>query len=99
MNSFLLFADVPAAATRTDKEVMIAVGSAVAAVIPILAAVIHVMTRWYRDRAKKAEAALGAFTKQMAVGPLRWQPPTHPKSLSATLTACKADSSPATDVK
>lgn len=60
----ILFADgIP---TWTDKEVIVTVGSALAAVIPIVAALLHIMTRWYRDRAKKAEAVAISLKRQLA---------------------------------
>lgn len=64
----MLFADV-AAPTWTDKEVIVAIVSAVAAVLPVAATVLHILTRWYRDRAKKAEAALKELKAQAEQGP------------------------------
>src|SRR5262245_59721142 len=37
-----------------NKEVLLFVGGAVGALIPIVAAIVNILTRWYRDRADKA---------------------------------------------
>jgi hypothetical protein len=77
MTDFLvIFADVVHPIidpTWTDKEVLIAVGSTVAALIPVVTFVVRYFIGVYRDRALKAENELEKLRNQVFCLSRNWK--------------------------